>query len=320
MSTLETQTNMAYKAISGFVSSLSEMFGEDNMNILLYNHLLSKTKPEHETSINKHIMIFREFCIVNRDAITAESIDDISDGKISYSEKVWIDLKHVFSLSDAATKRVMWTHILTISALVDPTGKAKQILKNKKDQSNETNFLSGFLDKVESKVDPKADPLSALNSVLSSGVLTDLIGEVGNGMKDGSLNMEKLMGSAQDIVSGITGKDVDIKKIMEPMANAEPGQPPDIGKMMSSIMGPESGELGKLMSGLMGGAGGADGAPPDIAKMMSGLMGGGADGAPPDMAKLMSGLMGGGADGAPPDMAKLMKQLENTKLDDTEKK
>jgi hypothetical protein len=310
MTTPENQTTMAFKAISGFINSLSDMFGEENMGLLLYNHLLSKTKQEHTSSIEKHINIFRKFCISNRDAIMTEKIEDIEDGIISYSEKVQFDLKHVFSKSDKATQNILWRHILTISALVDPTGKAKQILKDKKDAGNETNFLSGFLDKIESSVNPDANPLEALGSVMSSGVLNDLIGEVGNGMKDGSLDMEKLVGSAQDIVSGMTGKDIDFKKVMEPLSkdmDENPGKPPDFAKMMSGILGPESGEIGEMMNSIL--SGGKDGEPPDFAKMMSGMMGGAQGGDAPDFAKMMSGMMGGAQGGDAPDFAKMMSGM-----------
>ena len=50
---------------------------------------------------------------------------------LEYSDKVFINFSDIFKESDAETSNVIWNHLLTISALVDPSSKAKEILKNK---------------------------------------------------------------------------------------------------------------------------------------------------------------------------------------------
>jgi hypothetical protein len=314
MTSSEDMNSLAFKVISSFINSLSEVFGQDDMGVLLYNHLLSKTTKEHVVSIEKNVLLFRDFCVTNRDAIADRNIDAFKVEMIEYSEKVKFNIKDIFGLADEHTTKIIWTHLLTISAVVDPTGKAKSILKAKHDTS-EGDFISGFLDKVEKNVDVNASPMEAINRMMSSGLLGNLIGDIGNGVSDGSLDMEKLMGSAQDIVTNLTGKDIDFKKMMN---DAEGGAQPDISKIMGDILGSDSsefGEISKMIGGLM--SGGDGGAPPDLAKMMSGLMSGGDGGAPPDLAKMMSGLMSGGDGGAPPDLAKIMGELSSQDVDNT---
>ena len=268
--TPEDMNGLAFKVISSFINSLSHVFGHEDMGVLLYSHLLSKITKEHVGAIDKNVTVFRDFCVTNRDAIADQNIDDFKMEMVEYSDKVKFNIKDIFGLADVQTTKVIWTHLLTISAVVDPTGKAKSILKSRHD-TKEGNFISGFLDKVEGSVNPNASPMEALSGMMSSGLLGNLIGDIGNGINDGTLDMEKLMGSAQDIVSNMTGKDVDFKKVIND--NSGDGSSPDIAKIMGDILGGDSGEFG------------------DIAKMMSGLMGGGAEGgAPPDLAKIMGDL------------------------------
>ena len=282
MTVTEDLNRTAFKVISSFINSLADVFGEDDMGVLLYAHLLSKTTDKHVVAIEKNINIFRDFCIANRSGIADKSLDGFTVDVIEYSEKVKFNIKDIFKLADAQTTRVLWIHLLTISAVVDPTGNAKSILKSRH-ATKEGEFISGFLDKVEKNVDPNSNPIDAITRLMSSGLLGNLITEIGGGMKEGTLDMDKLMGSAQDIVSNLTGKEVDFKKIIE--GSIEDGSPPDIAKVMSDVLGDDFGDAAKKMMG-----GGADGAPPDLSKMMSSLMGGGADGAPPDLAKMMGAL------------------------------
>jgi hypothetical protein len=223
-------------------------------------------------------------------------IDD-SSCKIEYSEKVTINIKSIFSVADADVKKVLWRHLLTISAIVDPTGKAKQILLSTKDSGKEGQFISNILDKIETSVDPNSNPMDAVQSIMSSGVFTDLMSGMGSGLQDGSLDIGKLMSSVQGMVSGMEG--------------SGGGKTPDIGNMMGKMMGGQGEgappDIGKMMGAMMGGQG--DGAPPDIAKMMGAMMGGQGDGAPPDIAKMMGAMMGGQGDGAPPDIAKMMGKM-----------
>jgi len=335
---------IAFKAISSFIKELDSTFGNDQHSLKLYQHLISKTTFSHTVAIAKHISIFRDFCVLNRDAITAmnDKLINQESYKITYSEKVSIDMKSIFLIADNDVKKVLWKHILTISAIVDPNGKAKQILLSKKSLSKEGEFISGILDKIESSVDPKGNPLDAIQGIMSSGVLSDLVNGMGSGLKDGTLDIGKLINSVQGLVTGMKDSDndstsPDIGKLMSGMMKGlgggeGEGTPPDFGKMMGAMMGGQGDgappDFGKMMGAMMGGKG--DGSQPDIGKLMSGMMkglgGGEGEGAPPDFGKMMAGkgdgsqtdfdkMMGGQGDGATPDFGKMMGAMMSGKGD-----
>ena len=118
-------------------------------------------------------------------------------------------MKPIFEKADSETKEIIWNHLLTISAAVDPAGKAKQILEeNAKKGDNEASFLSDIIGKVEKQVDPQTskNPMEAVSSIMNSGIFTDLLGGMGNGIQNGSLDLGKLMGTVQNMVGSLTSQ------------------------------------------------------------------------------------------------------------------
>jgi hypothetical protein len=272
---------------------------------------------------------------MNRDAITAmnDKLINKESYKITYSDKVSIDMKSIFLIADKDVKKVLWKHILTISAIVDPTGKAKQILLSKKGASKEGEFISGILDKIETSVDPNGNPLDAIKGIMSSGVLTELVNGMGSGLKDGTLDIEKLINSVQGLVTGIKGSDddstsPDFGKIMSGMMKGfggGDGAPPDFGKMMGAMMGGKGTsddsppDFGKMMSAMMSGKGTGDDSPPDFGKMMGAMMSGKGTGddSPPDFGKMMGAMMSGKGTGDAKalDFGKMMHVQEEPSVD-----
>jgi hypothetical protein len=118
-------------------------------------------------------------------------------------------------------------------SVVDPSSKAKEILKNSKD-SKEADFLSNILNKVETNVNPSANPMEAVSSIMSSGVFTDLISGMNDGIQDGSLDLGKLMGTVQQMCSSFGG--IDINK-MSAQNDGSSNPPIDPMSMLSSMMG-----------------------------------------------------------------------------------
>ena len=279
--TVQVDTSLVtFKAISNFTTSLEEVFGKEERPLKLYVHLIGKTTLSHEKAIQKHIDAFRIFSVANRDALESRDVSKLTESKISYSERVYIDISRIFSVADKDTSEIIWKHLLTISALVDPTGKARQILKataeKKQGSATEANFLNNIIGKVEEHVDPDANPMEAVASIMKSGVFAELVGGMGNGLQDGSLDLGKLMGTVQNMVTSLSGEiggdaegDNPLELINTMMgsitAGAQSGEReggndtgvPDLGGMMN-MMGPM---LGALSSA--GGGGGASG-PTDI--------------------------------------------------------
>ncbi len=202
---------LIFKTISTFVNELSDIFSSQNHPLKLYQRLINKTTVNHEKTIEKHILAFRKFCINNRDLILSKNISKLSsvESKIEYSDKVFIDFESIFKSADKDTTMVIFDHLLTISALVDPTSKAKEILKND-EKSKEADFLSTMIEKVEENVDiNSSNPMEVVNSIMSSGVFNDLLSNMNNSLQDGSLDLGKLVGTVEKLCSNMAPKGVD---------------------------------------------------------------------------------------------------------------
>lgn len=256
---------IAFKAVSNFTNDLFDVFGDIHRPLKLYSHLINKTTIAHDKAIQKHIESFKSFCIANRDAISNKNIKFLSQSKISYSERVYIDMKDILKHSDSQTTETIWKHLLTISALVDPTGKARDILReqaNKGDDiGGEVDFLSNIISKVEEKVDPNSNPMEAVSSIMQSGIFTDLVNGMGNGLQDGSLDLSKLMGTVQNMVTKLSddagdkeGGEQAVNMINTMMGSLNAGAEQS-GNKESQPMPDLVGMLGPMMGAMMGGVG-----------------------------------------------------------------
>lgn len=246
---------ITFKAICTFVNDLSEIFASENHSLKLYDRLIKKTTMTHDKAISKHISAFKTYCKANREAILNKDITKIKNNLIQYSSRVYIDMSSIFRSADKDTIDIIWNHFLTISAFVDPASKAKEILKKNSTNTKETDFLSNIINQVEDKIDPNSsNPLQAVSSILSSGILNDLVSNMNTGVKNGELNIPNLIGTVEKMCSSFmppnsdgTKSNVDLMGILNTLgtAGAMPGTgsstgAPDIGgidimKIMSQL-------------------------------------------------------------------------------------
>jgi hypothetical protein len=275
---MSTDTSLiTFKAISNFTNDLGDVFSETHRPLKLYSHLINKTTIAHDKPIQKHIEAFRLFCVANRDAIANKDVKGLSKHKISYSKRVFINMKQIFQHSDTETTSVIWRHLLTISALVDPTGQARKILKEQAESGggDEVNFLTDIISKVEDKVDPNANPMEAVASIMQSGIFTDLVSGMGNGLQDGSLDLGKLMGTVQTMVTKLSddagdkeGGEQAMNMINTMMGSLSAGANSPANDGQPQPMPDLAGMLGPMMGAMMGGTGGENGMP-NLSGMMS---------------------------------------------------
>lgn len=240
----------AFKAISSFTKELAEMFDDKHHPLKLYLRLLEKTTLSHEKAIQKHIDAFRKFCVDNGDELSSKN-KVLKSSKVEYSSRVYIDFDVIFKLADRDTEKAIWRHLLTISAIVYPSGKAKEILKNEA-KSKEVDFLSSIIDKVEDQINPNTkNPMEAVSQILSSGIFTDLISGMGSGMQDGSLDLGKMMGTVQKLCStmnpgGAEGGGADtmnminslVGNMLKPQGGGDSEGANDIANMVKNMMQP----------------------------------------------------------------------------------
>lgn len=239
-----------FRAIAEFITDLSEIFGKNHKPLKLYNRLISQTTITHDGPIRKHIEAFKTFCSENRDAISEKKYEKLTRPKISYSEHVYINMDVIFKHADPDTREIIWRHVLTISALIDPTGHAKQILQKTSTSTSETDFLTNIVDKIERSVDIDANPAQAMSTILNTGLFNDIMQGMGKGMQDGTLDIGKLMGSVNSLVSGLDDDDPETHQMKTNITNmtammstldsgnANPAQITGmLGPMMSSLVG-----------------------------------------------------------------------------------
>ena len=246
-------TLLPFKAIHTFVMSLNEEFGARQKSLRLYARLIEHTtfSPAHELPIRKHVQAFTSFCTRNRDAIYEKEANRLDFPRIEYSERVYIDLKELFRIADADQRQVMWQHVLTISALVDGTGRAKQILKENQEapKSNEGDFLSSILDKVEKtvKLDNTSNPMEAITQIMSSGLFSELMGSMNSQVNAGQLDLGKMMGMVQGMMSTITKDNPQMSQMLETMMKSLPipsgestvAAPPAAAPALDALPAPE---------------------------------------------------------------------------------
>lgn len=214
---MDNSTALAFNTICNFIRDLSASFGNKQKSLLLYGHLIEKTGLIHIDPVKKHINIFKKYIEENQEAIENRDKTKFKTFSISYSEKVAIDLKGVFSLCDKEEEKVVWNHLLTISAVLNPLGKAKQILKDLSTSSsgakkggtdlNEDNFLKNIMDKIGSEVEnydtENMNPMQMIGSMMSSGALNDIFQSISSGLNEGNLDLGSMMSSMQSLVGNL---------------------------------------------------------------------------------------------------------------------
>lgn len=205
------KTLQAFEKIVDFVSELNIAFGANFHEVAAYNHLLSRTKISQRPIIKRHVELFKEFCERNHEALLSKDSTKIVSHRISFSERAYIDVHALLSQKslDSETSDTIWSHLLVISALIDPTVEIQDMLKKLQSSgSPEGQFLDNFFTKIQS-VDTSnisaSDPMTAASAILQSGVLNDLVGSIDKQVKDGSLDFGKLLGTVQSMLGSLSG-------------------------------------------------------------------------------------------------------------------
>ena len=294
---MEDDIYKPFTRILTFVKEVNVLFGEKYPNISLYYKLLKKTPISNKGAIKKQNTVFKTFLENNKEAIIEKDLSLFKDDKISFSERVFINITQV--LKEADDNENIYKHLQLISAILIKDEKMVEALKDTRD--NETKFLNKFMGKVENtfKGSEINDPIKAAMSLMGSGILTDMSKEI----QSGKLNIGKLIGNLQGMMTDVA------KDIKESSPNSEEADKVNqtlnnLPNMINNLMSGEGGDIMGMVSGLMGPSSGMPGPSPDMMNMLNGLTGGG--GGQPDIMSMLSGLMKGeGTD----DMMSMMNNI-----------
>jgi len=203
---------LLFRSIVKFVNSLNECFGKSHKSLQLYSRLIKKTTIMHEQAIDKHINLFREFCKTNNEQILNKQ-KKFNTYTIKYSERVFINFEPIFKKANDENLATIWKYLLTILAFVSPSSRAKDLLKksikknptpmsNNSDGTKESDFINKIIHTVENTVDDDMnDPMQAVNKMMTSGSFQGLMSSMNNGLTSGELDVGKLLGTVQGMVS-----------------------------------------------------------------------------------------------------------------------
>lgn len=200
--TLPDKVLKTFSAFSNFIQALSELYSSDFKFLALYNRLLEKTTIRDELAIKKHVTAFTVFYNQNKNAILSKNVNAIR-GKIQYSERTFIEMEPILKKSNDQIKHAILQHLLTLSALVDPVSNAKSLLDNMSESTdNETKFLHTMIEQMSDKVDPnETNPMNVISNLMSSGAVNQIADGLKSGMENGTLDMNKLLGSVTQVFS-----------------------------------------------------------------------------------------------------------------------
>lgn len=224
---MDEKTALGFNTICNFIRDLNASFGVKQKSLMLYGHLIEKTGLIHIEPVKKHIHIFKIFVENNEEAIEKRNKKLLKMPKISYSERVGIDIQAIFQMCDREEETVIWNHLLTISALLHPQGKSKKILQDIKDSksTSEDNFLKGIIDKIGKEIESTdgedVNPMQMIGKMMSSGVLNDVFQNLSKGMNDGNLDLGSMMNSMQGLLGNLNNMVQETKQTTVPVSDEQ---------------------------------------------------------------------------------------------------
>jgi hypothetical protein len=216
-----------FKAISNFIQDLNNGFGKKYKPVALYNRLVEKTTTNDIDAINRHISSFKAFYNNNKDYIKTQKLEN--NAKISYSERVYLDIGKILSKIDKDAEIVIHKHLATIYTLINiGTKEAEQTLqllkeKQSKEEDNdildinipnttEGKFIKDTLNELTeqfSNLDTSEDvnPMVLMSNMMQSGFLTKFMGNLQNKFSNGEMDIKNLITTVTTVITDIAPQD-----------------------------------------------------------------------------------------------------------------
>ena len=201
-----------FEYITIFIKELNLEFGPVQHSLELYDHLLDKTTKNNIEAVKRHIHAFNSFLKKNEEAIIKKDKSLLKEKEIVYSKNVKINLEEIFKIADTETTDVIWNHLLLIMNNINPSKETLELLKKSlsEEKSGGSDIISGLIKKMEDTVDPGADPVQSIMNLMQGGVFADMAKTVGQGLQDGSLDIGKMFGMVQGMLSSMPQSNPDV--------------------------------------------------------------------------------------------------------------
>lgn len=223
-----------FSHILEFVCDLADLYGKQQHSLMLYKHLLDKTKITHKDAIRKHIHSFRDFLKKNKDAILEKKVELLKENDIVYSQKVKIQMDEIFKLADDDSKKAIWAHLLVLYNDYEPNNETLSLLKQTlKPTEKEENFIATIVEKIEKNIDPNTDdPMTAIMSLMNSGVINEVITTINTGFQDGTIDMNRIMGNVKETMNN---SGIDINNIANNLSSSLSNNNINIQNVVNSV-------------------------------------------------------------------------------------
>ena len=202
-----------FKAITEFADQLNDAFCKEDVNVNKVYRILTKTSITNRKVLERHLIIFHGFLEMNRMPILARNPEKFTESYIELTERIKMNLKEIIIKSDTNTRKIIWQHLFNIMYLYNPDDA---IIKNElkvamaENETRENKFLMETFNKFESVMkkpesDEQAkDPMAMMGSLLNSGFLNDMIGNINNGVNKGDLNIKNLISTVQNLLGNLS--------------------------------------------------------------------------------------------------------------------
>lgn len=225
----------AFQTISEFITSIHGYYTDHPTysfvhSLKLYYRLVSKTTFVEDNNILRHVQVFRQFCVENRDQIRAKTAV-FTPSKVEFTDKIYVDMNSVFKHADNETTQTLWEYLMTISALLDPENKTRELLQELKSKNGkEGEFIGNVLETMCNNISPTdmANPMSMITNIMSSNVFGTLMNTMNSNVENGQMDMSKLMGSMMHLIENVKE---EVEKSDDPMVKQMLNMVTQLGSM-----------------------------------------------------------------------------------------
>lgn len=199
-----------------FVKSLHETYPK-NKPVALYARLLERnmTTDKHR---QQQFRAFRGFLIKNTDAITHMDVTKLVYKKIVFAPNVYLDVECFLQDDSPDLRQAVWQYLCGLNMLFFPSDHSKELYKRTLSltqqlgtaDSMEGQLVEKAFDKIQSILPDSEtagdNPMSVLGTLLSSGAIGELMGDLQTGIASGQMDTRKLLNMAQTVLSNLNSQ------------------------------------------------------------------------------------------------------------------
>ena len=244
-----------FESILGFVEACWDVFGEKSSTsspLYLYYTIINRI---NENKVDK-VELGMQKCIDGFVAFFGKYVECLDDPKhmlekiprgtiIHYgdSEKIYLEIQRFLYQSKRDNREVLRQHLLTISALLDPSDRNLAILETVDklglEDGPEKDFMGNIIRKAQDAMTniDSSNPTEAVMSLLSSGIINDVmtgVEEMKNS-EDG-IDFSKLVGSMQKAMANMMPEGAtDLTDIIPPNLMEQIGNSVEAQKKVQTI-------------------------------------------------------------------------------------